>query len=69
MASSRSMAGGGGGRGGLSRGRSRVLAMLAEGPTLPSTELSLLPALPTCTPMSAMVGGSLGADTLCLEPD
>ena len=65
MASSRSMAGGGGGRGGLSRGRSRVLAMLAEGPTLPSTELSLLPPLPTCTPMSAMVGGS-GGPTRCV---
>ena len=63
MAASRSSGGGGGGDDvTASRGSSSVLALLTDGPKLPSLELSLMLRTPTSDT-------GCGSDTLCLEPD
>ena len=63
MAASRSSGGGGGGDDvAASLSSSSVLALLTDGPTLPSPELSLMLRAPTSDT-------GCGSDTLCLEPD
>ena len=63
MAASRSSGGGGGGDDvPASLGSSNVLALLMDGPKLPSPELSLMLRAPTSDT-------GCGSDTLCLEPD
>ena len=63
MAASRSSGGGGGGDDiAASRSSSSVLALLTDGPRLPSPELSLMLRAPTSDT-------GCGSDTLCLEPD